>query len=499
MAYSNSLNTAYQPSDIIAESYSSYLISMLDFLCFLSLEPVLLIVYPLFKLFKTLSLDESRLPMFDLFSDMEENSEEEVVETIAETMEEYMSKTRADYRSELRDDTFSSSDREDANEHTEKFLEIVDLFHTPNITQYHIMLRAFPMSLTGAEVILFYNGLEVPTRQILDSKGAIPAKTAADAKVGCELCKGPHYTKDCPLTEEGKTLKEAYYIQFGVLFQQGEQYKAAALRFYQRNNANPLYQEWRQSLKESLSKFMNESAKRHEENSNLIKEIRASMDVGAKVSVLPLSTYLNLGLDKLAHTKLIVELANRTVKRPKGIAENVLARIGKFIFPVDFIILDMLEDVKVPLILERPFLSTSHTKIDVFKRKISLRVGEEKIIFKSVKPDSSLIKRVYMLSLRERMELDLEARLMGEALVLNRSLDPLYRDYIELNDLNALLELRRNQVDDLMPTIEEGEEVDKPMIKEVKTRNDNKMVRKILDTLVVMTKMRRSVLVMLTT
>ncbi|GJS06628.1 putative reverse transcriptase domain-containing protein [Tanacetum coccineum] len=158
-----------------------------------------------------------------------------------------------------------------------------------------------------------------------------------------------------------------------------------------------------------------------------------------------LSTYFNLGLGELAHTKLTVELADRIAKHPKGIAENVLVGIGKFVFAVDFIILDMPEDVKVPLILRRPFLSNAHAK---------------------------------MLSLRERMELDLEARLMGETLILNRSLDPLYGDYIELNDLNVPLELRRNQVDELMPTIEEGEVVDKPMIKEVKIRNDDKMVSK---------------------
>ncbi|GJS70278.1 hypothetical protein Tco_0703119 [Tanacetum coccineum] len=62
-----------------------------------------------------------------------------------------------------------------------------------------------------------------------------------------------------------------------------------------------------------------------------------------------------------------------------------------------------------------------------------------------------------MLSLRERMELDLKARLMGETLVLNRSSGPFLEDYIELNDLNEPFELRRNQGDDLMPTIEEGE------------------------------------------
>ncbi|GJW36849.1 gag-pol polyprotein [Tanacetum coccineum] len=180
------------------------------------------------------------------------------------------------------------------------------------------------------------------------------------------------------------------------------------------------------------------------------------------------------GLGELAHTKLTVKLADRTVKYLKGIAENVLVGIGKFVFLIDFIILDMPEDIKVPLILGRPFLSTAHAKIDVFKRKITLRVGEEKIIFKSIKPASSLIKRVYMLSLRERMELDLEARLMGETLVLNRSLDPFFEDYIELNDLNVPLELRRDQVDDLMPTIEEGE-----VIKEFRARNDARMVSKI--------------------
>ncbi|GJU47864.1 hypothetical protein Tco_1217419 [Tanacetum coccineum] len=127
---------------------------------------------------------------------------------MAETMEQYMSKTRADYGSgiarpkikdkdsfelkgqflkELRDNTFISSDHEDKNEHIEKVLEMVDLFHIPNITIDQVMRRAFPMSLTrAAKVVLFYNGLDVPTRQILDSRGAIPSKIAADAKVAIQ-------------------------------------------------------------------------------------------------------------------------------------------------------------------------------------------------------------------------------------------------------------------------------------------------------------------------
>ncbi|GJY37934.1 DNA-directed DNA polymerase [Tanacetum coccineum] len=101
------------------------------------------------------------------------------------------------------------------------------------------------------------------------------------AQVGCEQCKGPHYTKDCPQKEEGKTLEEAYYTQFGGPFQGGG-YRATALGCYQRNNANHSFQEQRQSMEETLSKFMSELAKRHEENSNLIKEIRASTDAAIR-------------------------------------------------------------------------------------------------------------------------------------------------------------------------------------------------------------------------
>nr|GEX14977.1 hypothetical protein [Tanacetum cinerariifolium] len=136
----------------------------------------------------------------------------------------------------------------------------------------------------------------------------------------------------------------------------------------------------------------------------------------------------------------------------------------------------MPEDIKVPLILGRPFLSTAHAKIDVFKRKTTLKVGDDKIVFKSDKPTSNIIKRVYALGLKERMALDLEARLMGEALILNISLDLTYGDYIELNDLNEPLEHRRNQVEDLGLMTKDGEMIDEPIKDIVETRNDNKEI-----------------------
>ncbi|GKE00428.1 hypothetical protein Tco_1388411, partial [Tanacetum coccineum] len=274
------------------------------------------------KLFDNPSLVETNSPGSNQLSEIEEHIEEE----------------EGQFLKELRDNTFSGSENEDANEHIEKVLEIIDLFHIPKVTQDQIMLRAFPVSLTRAEVILFYNGLDVPTRQILDSNGAIPSKTSAYAKIAiqeiaeysqkwhngtssrtrcietsnrlaaiqaqlnnlkreikkvnekvyaaqvrCEQCKGPHYTKDYPQKDEGKTLEEAYYRQFGAPYQPGGKYKAARPGFYQRNNGNSSYPARRETMEESLAKFMAESAKRHEENSNIIKEIRASTDAAIQI------------------------------------------------------------------------------------------------------------------------------------------------------------------------------------------------------------------------
>ncbi|GJX56037.1 hypothetical protein Tco_0285934 [Tanacetum coccineum] len=247
-----------------------------------------------------------------------------------------MSKTRADYGSgvtrpkiddkdhfelkgqflkELRDNTFSGSDHEYSNEHIEKVLdiycppartakkieEINNFQQEPNETIYQAWERFKELLMKCPQHYLTemqeWHNRTSRTRSTETSDGLAAIQAQLNnlgreikkvnekvyaALVGYELCKGPHYTKDCPLEEKGNTLKEAYYTQFGVLFQQGGQYRAAALGFYQRNNANPSYQERRQSMEESLSRFINESAKRHEENSNLIKEILASTNAAIK-------------------------------------------------------------------------------------------------------------------------------------------------------------------------------------------------------------------------
>ncbi|GKD44208.1 hypothetical protein Tco_1268853 [Tanacetum coccineum] len=234
-------------------------------------------------------------------------------------MEQYMSQTRENYGSrvvrpkindkthfelkghylkKLRENTFSGDPR---SSNALSFSHVLNWSRKSmaleRTIRFNYKLGNPKNKVSEQEVILFYNGLDVLTIQILDFKGVIPTKTATDAKIviqemgeysqkwhnGTSLkARRPHYTKDCPLKEEGNTLEEAYYTQFRAPYQPARQYRAARPRFYQRNNGNSLYPDRRQTLEESVTKFMNESAKRQEENSNIIKEIRASIDVAIR-------------------------------------------------------------------------------------------------------------------------------------------------------------------------------------------------------------------------
>ncbi|GJV95778.1 hypothetical protein Tco_1547355 [Tanacetum coccineum] len=199
------------------------------------------------KHFKTLSLDELRSPGFNLFSDQEDYLEEEVADTMAETMEKYMSKTRADYGSgvarpktedkdhfklkgqflkEYRENTFSGSNHKDANEHIEKVLEI-----------------------------------------ILDSRGAIPTKTTADAKRAiqemAEYSQKWHNGTSRGRNNETSDGLAAIQAQLNNL---GRGIKKVNEKVYA---AQVGCGQW-------------ELAKRHEENSKLIKEIQTSMDAAIR-------------------------------------------------------------------------------------------------------------------------------------------------------------------------------------------------------------------------
>ncbi|GJZ18812.1 DNA-directed DNA polymerase [Tanacetum coccineum] len=107
----------------------------------------------------------------------------------------------------------------------------------------------------------------------------------------------------------------------------------------------------------------------------------ALADLGASISLMPYTIYEKLGLGELKPTRISLELADRSIQYPRGIEEDVLIKIDKFVLHIDFVILDMRENSKISIILGRPFLATAQAMIDVFNKKITLRVGSEEVVF----------------------------------------------------------------------------------------------------------------------
>ncbi|GJT03956.1 reverse transcriptase domain-containing protein [Tanacetum coccineum] len=112
-----------------------------------------------------------------------------------------------------------------------------------------------------------------------------------------------------------------------------------------------------------------------------ITTCNALADLGASINLMPYSVWKSLSLSELTPTCMTLELADRSITEPIGIAEDVFINVGKFQFPADFVVVDFEPDPRVPLILGRCFLKTSHALIDVYEGEITLRVGKEAITF----------------------------------------------------------------------------------------------------------------------
>ncbi|GJW01900.1 reverse transcriptase domain-containing protein [Tanacetum coccineum] len=110
-------------------------------------------------------------------------------------------------------------------------------------------------------------------------------------------------------------------------------------------------------------------------------ECLALADLGASINLMPLSMWKRLSLPELTPTCMTLELADRTISQPIGIAEDVYVKVGKFQFLADFVVVDFDADPRVPLILGRSFLKTGRAIIDVYKGELTLRVGKEAVKF----------------------------------------------------------------------------------------------------------------------
>ncbi|GJV07203.1 reverse transcriptase domain-containing protein [Tanacetum coccineum] len=107
----------------------------------------------------------------------------------------------------------------------------------------------------------------------------------------------------------------------------------------------------------------------------------ALANLGASINLMPLSIWKKLSLPELSPTRMTLELADRSITYPKGLAEDVYVKVGKFHFPADFVVVDFEADPRVPLILGRSFLKTGRTLIDVYEGEITLRVDNEAVTF----------------------------------------------------------------------------------------------------------------------
>ena len=108
---------------------------------------------------------------------------------------------------------------------------------------------------------------------------------------------------------------------------------------------------------------------------------KALCDSSASINLKPLSGVQRLSLGELTPTTITLQMADRSMSQLEGVLEDVLDKVGKFIFLVDFVVMKMEEDTQVPLLLGRPFLATEVALIDVKKGELTLRVGNEAVHF----------------------------------------------------------------------------------------------------------------------
>nr|GEV89203.1 hypothetical protein [Tanacetum cinerariifolium] len=282
---------------------------------------------------------------------------------------------------------------------------------------------------------------------------------------GCQNCRGAHLDKDCPLKEEVKRIEEAKYDEFKLLspFSNRAKYRVGPLGYYTRMDNRLSVGEKRPSLKGLMNKHLEKSTRRRTEieewltkefhtkaanelnspslgqckvvyadektsldderneisiASNKCTQIIQTNDVspkilpylGANVNVIPKSIFEHLKLARLKKIDILVEMADITKRSPIGIVKNVFV---KFLFPSDFVVMNMLNTRNETMVLGRPFLATIHAEIDVSKKEISLGIGGDRVTFdieKKAHNFATPIGEIYMINATSNTLLDASSR-----------------------------------------------------------------------------------------
>ncbi|XP_057418617.1 uncharacterized protein LOC130712818 [Lotus japonicus] len=186
----------------------------------------------------------------------------------------------------------------------------------------------------------------------------------------------------------------------------------------------------KKNLDKQFSKFL-----------EIFKKLHINIPFSEALEKMPIYAKLNLG--EVTPTLISLQMADRSLKTRYGIIEDVVVKVDKFVFPVDFVILDMEEDSKVPLILGRLFLATGEAEIKVAKGTLTLKVGEDEVlfnIFDSLKHradeevfrcevvDELVCEEFVRISIKDPLQTTIMEGLEIEDQNLERELDSLYHE-----------------------------------------------------------------------
>ncbi|XP_052621826.1 uncharacterized protein LOC128127384 [Lactuca sativa] len=146
---------------------------------------------------------------------------------------------------------------------------------------------------------------------------------------------------------------------------------------------------------------------------------QALTDSGASINLMPFSFFKKMNLPEPRFINMKIHLADKTIIRPRGVCEDLLIKVDKFVFPVDFVVLDIEEDPEIPIILGRPFLNTACALIDVCESTLTLRVGDESAVFKAISEVKQQETRKGEVS-----SIDLDDEILQKELALLQEEDP---------------------------------------------------------------------------
>ncbi|GKA24081.1 hypothetical protein Tco_0710114 [Tanacetum coccineum] len=220
---------------------------------------------------------------------------------------------------ELREDTFSGNKNDDAHDHVERVLDIVRLFNIPGVTHDAVMLRFFPITLTGAakrycppsktakqleDIRNFkqegdetlYQAWEWSINNNSNTKGIDAIVSKLDSlgrymnklkenvhaiQVGCQICGRAHLNQECPQNEEVKSVKEVKYGEFGrpLPFSNGAKYHVGLPGYYTGiDNLSP-FGEKKPSLEDLMNKHLEESIRRRAEMEEWVKKLQENAGI----------------------------------------------------------------------------------------------------------------------------------------------------------------------------------------------------------------------------